>query len=107
MKHRKKKKSSRFSDPVVIIAFLGIAAISVFLIFSYTQRHSDAVAIRPDLYDDLSQECSLSLCDCRCYVTEEMPEIAEGKICGNDCYGMLGIERCEMINDTCTPVYQE
>ena len=102
-----RKRKGRFSEPVAIIALIGVAAIVSLLIFSYTQRHSDAISIRPDLYDDLSDECSLSLCDCRCYVTEEMPEVAEGKMCGNDCYGMLGIERCEMINDTCTPVYQE
>lgn len=53
-----------------------------------------------DMYD-LSGECSLSLCDCRCYLTEELPEVKESKICGNDCYSMMGIKGCELVGGEC------
>ncbi|MFP4656440.1 MAG: hypothetical protein ACLFNK_02575 [Candidatus Woesearchaeota archaeon] len=57
-----------------------------------------------DMYE-LSGRCSLSLCDCRCYFTEELPEVTNSKICGNDCYGMMDIKGCELVNDTCEVVY--
>ena len=81
--------------------------VAIFIVFSYSYltRHDDAFAIRTELYD-LSGECSLSLCDCQCYKTDKLPELVEGKICGNDCFGLLGIDGCELINDSCVVSYK-
>ena len=54
---------------------------------------------------DLSEDCVLSLCDCRCYVVGETPEERSNKICGNDCLSQTGVQGCELVNDTCQPLY--
>ena len=84
--------------PMILLFLLIFTSIGMILGYSYITRHSDAFEIRTDLYD-LSSECSLSLCDCNCHLTEFLPEIVEGKICGNDCFGFMGIIGCEKIND--------
>ena len=104
MGRNKKPKKHKF-NPIILLFFLIFASIGLILIYSYITRHNDAFEIRTDLYD-LSSECSLSLCDCNCYPTKFLPEIVEGKICGNDCFGFMGIVGCQKMNDSCVIEYK-
>ena len=117
MKSHKKRRSTKkikfnfkkkmLFDQIIYLLFIILAIlISLALIYSYTIRHNDAFELRTDLYE-LSEECSLSLCDCNCYITNELPEIIHGKICGNDCRGIMNIDDCKMIDNKCTIVYKE
>jgi hypothetical protein len=98
-------KPSRI-DPLYVFIGLVFSVILVASMYFYSTRHDDAFEIKTQLYD-LSGACSLSLCDCRCYLTEELPEIIETKVCGNDCYGRLGIDGCILVNDSCQLVLKK
>lgn len=52
-----------------------------------------------------SVECSLSLCDCKCYPKGQTPEEKTGVLCGINCLGEYGVKGCEYKNGQCTPVY--
>lgn len=93
-------------DPLYL--FVGLIFLSLFVasIYFFVTRNNDAFELKTQPYD-LSGKCSLSLCDCRCYPTEELPEIRDTKICGNDCFGRLGIKGCIMTNNTCELVLKQ
>jgi len=52
-------------------------------------------------------ECSLSLCDCKCYLKGETPEEKTGKICGINCLGEFNVSGCEYRNGKCVEIYKE
>ncbi len=104
-KNQKNSKKIKF-DSIYLLVILTVTIFTILFVYSYIIRHNDAFEIKTELYD-LSEECSLSLCDCKCYPSEELPEIVERKICGNDCYGLLGIQGCSMINGTCKVEYKQ
>ncbi|MFW6230560.1 MAG: hypothetical protein ACOC32_00895 [Nanoarchaeota archaeon] len=93
-------------DLFLVVMILILLSILVAAVYIFITRHDDAFELKESLYD-LSGECSLSLCDCQCYLTDHLPEVREGKICGNDCFGRLGIEGCRLVNDTCVREFKE
>jgi len=54
-----------------------------------------------------SKECSLSLCDCKCYEKGQTPEEKTGNLCGINCLGEFGVSGCELENNECTPIVQK
>ncbi|RLI91476.1 MAG: hypothetical protein DRO90_02335 [Candidatus Altiarchaeales archaeon] len=50
-------------------------------------------------------ECSLSLCDCKCYLRGETPEEKSGKTCELDCLSKYNISGCKYVSGRCVPVY--
>lgn len=51
------------------------------------------------------EECSLSLCDCKCHLKGQTPEELTGKICGINCLGEHGVKGCEFKEGNCFEVY--
>ena len=51
------------------------------------------------------KECSLSLCDCKCYLKGETPEELTGKLCGINCLGEYGVTGCEFKDGKCIEIY--
>ena len=51
------------------------------------------------------EECSLSLCDCKCYPQGETPEEKTGRICGINCLAGYGINGCELKNNQCVEIH--
>lgn len=95
-------KESEKPDFLVFLFFFIFVLILLIAGILFTLRHSNAMVLINPTYD-VSSECSLSLCDCTCYRTEELPEVLEQKVCANDCRGLFGIESCNLINETCIP----
>ncbi|RLI93229.1 MAG: hypothetical protein DRO89_00590 [Candidatus Altiarchaeales archaeon] len=52
-------------------------------------------------------ECSLSLCDCKCYPKGETPEEKTGRICGINCLDEFNVSGCEYRNGRCVEIYKE
>ena len=52
-------------------------------------------------------ECSLSLCDCKCYLKGETPEELENKLCGVNCLEEYNVGGCKYVAGKCIPVYAE
>lgn len=52
-------------------------------------------------------ECSLSLCDCKCYPKGETREEKEGVICGINCLGIYGVYGCEAVNGECKEIVSQ
>lgn len=103
-KSRKSKTSNKL-DIVQKIAFLSIFLSLVVVSILFINDYYSAFELKTQLYD-LSGTCSLSLCDCKCYPTQSLPEIRENKVCGNDCYGILGIEGCVEEKGSCLINYR-
>ncbi len=103
-----KVRHSKKSRPVLgEPGLIWILMLSLLVPITYTLVFSEIELLgERDLYD-LSGECSLSLCDCECYPTQEMPEVTEGKICGNDCYSMFDIEGCELTEEGCSIILRD
>lgn len=103
-KKRKNKAKDRSRVNNTVLISLGVSVIAIVLLSILVLDKSDfeLTDAQDDLYD-LSGECSLSLCDCKCYKTSELPEVIQGKICGNDCYERMSIQGCELVNNTCQP----
>lgn len=51
--------------------------------------------------------CSLSLCDCKCYLKGETPEEKTGRLCGINCMGEYGITGCEYKDGSCEEIFLE
>jgi eight-cysteine-cluster-containing protein len=52
-------------------------------------------------------ECSLSMCDCKCYLKSETPEEKTGKLCGINCLSEFNVTGCEYRNGKCVEIYEE
>lgn len=52
-------------------------------------------------------ECTLSSCDCKCYLKGESPEEKTGKLCGINCLGEFNVSGCEYRNGRCVGLYRE
>jgi eight-cysteine-cluster-containing protein len=52
-------------------------------------------------------ECSLSLCDCKCYLKGETPEEKTGELCGINCLSEFNVSGCEYRNGKCVEIYKE
>ena len=101
------KKKNIFNDDSILripnILTLVLIFILIPLLYNFI-FYPQQLSGDSDLYD-LSGECSLSLCDCKCYFTNELPEVVNSKICGNKCYEVLDIKGCTLINNSCELVY--
>jgi len=51
------------------------------------------------------KECSLSLCDCKCYPKGETPEEKDGRLCGINCLGEKGVAGCEYQEGKCVEIF--
>ncbi|MEA3254419.1 MAG: hypothetical protein U9Q22_01125 [Candidatus Altiarchaeota archaeon] len=51
------------------------------------------------------KECSLSLCDCKCYLKGEAPEESSKKLCGINCLDEYGVTGCEYREGDCVEIY--
>lgn len=54
----------------------------------------------------VSEDCQLSLCDCKCHLFGETPEEKTGVLCGINCLGEYGVSGCECISGKCTEVIE-
>jgi|GEM_PF-2651629 len=51
-----------------------------------------------------SDECELSLCDCKCHVKGQTPEAKDGRMCGINCLAEYNVSGCSCSNNVCTEV---
>ncbi len=51
-------------------------------------------------------DCSLSLCDCKCYPKGETPEEETDKICGINCLTEFNVSGCEYKRGECVEVHE-
>ena len=51
-----------------------------------------------------SNECKLSLCDCKCYRAGQTPEVLENKVCGINCQEIHEVFGCKCKNNKCSEV---
>lgn len=52
-----------------------------------------------------ANECSLSLCDCKCHPKGQTPDDINKTLCGINCLGEKGVAGCEYKDGKCTEVY--
>ncbi len=53
-------------------------------------------------------KCTLSLCDCKCYIKGTSPEETTGRICGINCWDIYyNIKGCIFENGECKVIYKE
>ncbi len=101
---KRKQKTEKKYDSLVIVFVILFVLLVIFSGILFSMRHSDASILLSPKYD-VRSECSLSLCDCTCYRTENLPEVKEQKLCSNDCRGLFGISSCELVNESCIPTF--
>lgn len=75
-----------------------VALIFALIILGYTQLMPSKEPACAPCPKNNTEECFLSLCDCKCYFDGFQPEVAEGgepRLCGINCLGEFGVEGCE------------
>jgi hypothetical protein len=82
-------KTEKIMGIIVLIALVGILSV---LLMIPTQK---------------PKECTLSLCDCKCYEKGQSPEEKTGKLCGINCLGEFGVSGCKLENNECTPIVEK
>ncbi|MFH1125730.1 MAG: hypothetical protein V1703_01275, partial [Candidatus Altiarchaeota archaeon] len=70
-----------------------------------TTRATEATT-RPMETTLASQECVLSMCDCKCHPKGTTIEETTGRLCGINCLGEFNVVGCEYNNGACVEIKQ-
>lgn len=94
-------KSLLFAAIISFIIYMSSATFAYF----YMQAPVSTIQIVPTYYN-VTSSCALSMCDCRCYSTVDLPELKEHKLCASDCNAYYDIIGCQKVDDgDCVAVF--